>query len=146
MLAVMALWRTTAETHQAATAQPYLFPFFSLTCVAALVGLVFSQRVGRWLDKPFFQHTANASFSIYIWRYFILELLRLTVATGLVYGGVEGVKAWLIFAVGVRLGAYLARELSYRFIEEPAMRQRRNRHAARAQKSSPTDNTPRSVT
>ncbi len=146
MLLVMVLWRDTAQALQDQTNQPFLFPFVSMLCMSALVGLALSQRVGRWLDNPFFLYTAKISFGIYIWHYLIIEVLRPTVVQSAVYGGISSGVKWLLFACGVTLASYLAGDLSYRFIEQPAMRWRSSRLAANARKRSAQDEPPRSVT
>ena len=103
--------------------QPYFYPTFPLLIAILLGTLPFSRVLGRLFDNPFARYTAKLSFGLYIWHYLILELIRLTYRPAYQYFGISSLGELLTISGVALVLAYITAALSYRYIEEPFLKQ-----------------------
>jgi len=102
--------------------QPYLFPLFALTMAVTLVGLAHSRLLGRLADNRFFRYTATISFGLYIWHYLLLYLFSSITDGRFEYGGIRSTGQHAAISGALLVIAYAIATLSWKFIEQPALR------------------------
>lgn len=104
--------------------QPYLFPLFALAIAVTLVGLAHSRLLGRIVDNRFARYTATISFGLYVWHYLMLHLLSYITDRHFEYFGVASWGKHLAMGAVLLAVSYGMATLSWRWIEQPALRSR----------------------
>lgn len=102
--------------------QPYMFPLFAITMAVTLVGLAHSRILGRLADNRFFRYTATVSFGLYIWHYLLLYLFSSITDGRFQYGGIQSTGQHLAISGALLVIAYAIATVSWKFIEQPALR------------------------
>jgi ABC-type glycerol-3-phosphate transport system permease component/peptidoglycan/LPS O-acetylase OafA/YrhL len=123
MIALLWTTRFNAGAFFSLGNQPYFYPAFPLLIAIMLATLPFSRVLGRLFDNPFARYTAKLSFGLYIWHFLILEIIRLTYNPAFVYFGISTPTEHLTISITALVLAYITAAMSYRFIEEPFLRQ-----------------------
>ena len=104
--------------------QPYMYPLFALAIAVLLVGLAHSRLLGRLFDNRFFRYTATVSFGLYIWHYLLLYLFSEITDGRFEYWGIQSAGQHVAISVALVVIAYAIATVSWRFIEQPALRSR----------------------
>jgi peptidoglycan/LPS O-acetylase OafA/YrhL len=102
--------------------QQYLFPLFALAVAITLVGLAHSRLLGRIVDNPFARYTATVSFGLYVWHYLVLYLLSYITNGRFEYFGIDSWPQHLAISGVVLVISYAIATLSWRRLEQPALR------------------------
>ena len=101
--------------------QPYAAPLFSLCCALILLSLNFSRVAYQLVDNRFFRHVAKLSFGIYLWHFFIMELIRTLVLQDYAYNGMMDWMLWFELSVIAVLLTWVVASFSYYFWEAPIL-------------------------
>ncbi len=107
--------------------QPYLAPLVSLLFALILFAGHFSKFFGKCLDNRLFKHIAKLSFSLYLWHFFIMELVRLLWRSDYAYHGSQDWSFWFVASAVVILSTYGIALISYKYLEMPILALARNR-------------------
>jgi ABC-type glycerol-3-phosphate transport system permease component/peptidoglycan/LPS O-acetylase OafA/YrhL len=118
----IAFMTTQNEFAYSLGSQPYAFPLFPVLMAVLLFAGAFSKHIMRWLENPFIRTTARLSFGIYIWHYFIIEMMRLWHNEDFKYGGIGEIWYWVGLCVFALSAAYGFAAWSYKHIEAPFLR------------------------
>ncbi len=102
--------------------QPYQWPFFQLFIMTVLVGLAHSRWLGRAFDNRFFRYTATISFGLYIWHYLVLFWIAEVTGQQYYYGAIADWHRHLWTSAAVLAISYGIAAVSWKFIEQPALR------------------------
>lgn len=102
--------------------QPYMYPLFALAIAVLLVGLAHSRLLGRLFDNRFFRYTATVSFGLYIWHYLLLYLFSEITDGRFQYWGIQSAGQHVAISASLVVIAYAIATVSWRFIEQPALR------------------------
>jgi peptidoglycan/LPS O-acetylase OafA/YrhL len=121
-LAWISFMTTQNEFAYSLGSQPYAFPLFPVLMALLLFAGAFSRGIMGWLENGFIRTTARLSFGIYIWHYFIIEMMRLWHNEDFKYGGIGEIWYWVGLCVFALLAAYGFAAWSYKHIEAPFLR------------------------
>lgn len=112
---------------------PYGFPLFPLGVGLFLVAMPAAKLLGRLTDNRPVAYVAKVSFGVYVWHYLLMEMVRVLWNPGYVYWGMRDVGQWALISLAVVALAFAIATLSYRWVEEPAMRWARRLEGKRAE-------------
>lgn len=115
---------------------PYGFPWFPLAIATILVAVPSSVTVHRLTEIAPVAYVARVSFGVYVWHYFLMEIVRVLWEPGFVYWGMTNTYAWAWISLAVVVLSFFIATLSYALLEEPIIRW------ARGLERRPTPNTP----
>jgi peptidoglycan/LPS O-acetylase OafA/YrhL len=118
----IAFMTTQNEFAYSLGSQPYAFPIFPTLMALFLFAGAFSKHLMRWLENGFIRTTARLSFGIYIWHYFIIEMMRLWHNPDFKYGGIAEIWYWVALSGFALAAAYVFAAWSYKHIETPFLR------------------------
>lgn len=111
---------------------PYAFPWFVLAMGLVLAATPSSRLVGIVLDNPLSRYIARISFGIYVWHYLVLELVRLYWAPDIDHGQMADPIKFAVTSGIIIVITFVVAQLSFSFVENPAIRWARSREARRA--------------
>ena len=98
--------------------QPYHYPFFTFFAALTVAFLPLSNKIGKMMDNRFFTFTAKISFGLYIYHFIFLNLVfNLEMPPG-----TTSVTNWILGCIAVFAATYGLSYISWRFLEEPAIR------------------------
>jgi peptidoglycan/LPS O-acetylase OafA/YrhL len=115
---------------------PYGYPWFPLGIALILIGTPSSVVLHRITDIAPIAYVARVSFGVYIWHYFLMEIVRVLWQPRYVYWGMTNVSAWAWISLAVVVISFFIATLSYSLMEEPIIRW------ARGLERRPTPNAP----
>lgn len=111
---------------------PYGFPLFPVGVGVFLVAMPSATLLPRLSENRLVAYVAKVSFGIYVWHYLLMEMVRVLWNADYVYWGMRDVGQWAIISVAVVALAFAIATLSYRWVEEPAIRWARRLEGKRA--------------
>lgn len=101
---------------------PYAYPWFPIGVGIVLLAMPSSVFL-RWLsENPVVAYIARVSFGIYVWHYFLMEVVRTLWVPQYVYWGMRDVGQWMWISAGVVGTAFVIATFSYYLLEEPVIR------------------------
>lgn len=115
---------------------PYGFPWFPVAIAAILVALPSSLALQRLTEVAPIAFVARVSFGVYVWHYFLMEIVRVLWEPRYVYWGMTNTNAWAWISLAVVVLSFFIATLSYALLEEPIIRW------ARGLERRPTPNAP----
>ncbi len=115
---------------------PYGFPWFPLGVALILISVPSSAALYRITEIAPIAYVARVSFGIYVWHYFLMEIVRVLWQPRYVYWGMINVGAWAWISFAVVVLSFFIATLSYALLEEPIIRW------ARGLERRPTPNAP----
>ena len=83
--------------------------------------------VARLLDNAVVRYVARVSFGVYVWHYFLMEIVRVLWQPRYVYWGMINTSAWAWISLAVVVLSFFIATLSYALLEEPILRWARGR-------------------
>jgi peptidoglycan/LPS O-acetylase OafA/YrhL len=101
---------------------PYGFPWFPLGVGLILVGVPSSVLLPRVTEIAPIAYVAQVSFGVYVWHYFLMEIVRVLWVSDYVYWGMRDVGAWAWISAGVVIASFVIATLSYHLMEAPVIR------------------------
>jgi len=101
---------------------PYGFPWFPLGIALILVGVPSSGVLYRVTEIAPIAYVARVSFGVYVWHYFLMEVVRVLWQPRYVYWGMINVGAWAWISLAVVVLSFFIATLSYALLEEPIIR------------------------
>lgn len=116
---------------------PYGFPWFPIGVAMVLVATPSSVVLPRITETAPIAYVAQVSFGVYIWHYFLMEVVRVLWQPAYIYWGMRDVGQWAWISAGVVVAAFVIATVSYRFMEEPVIRWARGLEK-RPSRSTPT--------
>ena len=126
LFAAAATWlvstRLTPGAPDSFTKQPYVAPFYAILMAGALISASMSTQIYRLLDNKLFSWIAKLSFSIYLWHFFIIEIIQRKFLGKYVYYGLTDSLQWLFVSSIVLMLSVLLAAISWRFLESPALK------------------------
>lgn len=134
-IAGMALVFPTADGYGFAGI-PYNFPWFPLGVALILIAVPSSAGLHRVTEIAPIAYVARVSFGVYVWHYFLMEIVRVLWQPRYVYWGMTNVSAWAWISLAVVVLSFFIATLSYALLEEPIIRW------ARGLERRPTPNAP----
>ena len=102
--------------------QPYYFPLFAGTAGLLLACLAQSRWLGRAFDNPLARSVARISYGLYLWHFFVIEALNVTVFPRLSHGGMSDLGEWLLASSVVLAVSFGLATLSWYTLERPLLR------------------------
>jgi peptidoglycan/LPS O-acetylase OafA/YrhL len=115
---------------------PYGFPWFPLGIAVILVAVPSSVGLHKVTEIAPIAYVARVSFGVYVWHYFLMEIVRVLWVPRYVYWGMTNVSAWTWISLAVVVMSFFIATLSYALLEEPIIRW------ARGLERRPTPNAP----
>jgi peptidoglycan/LPS O-acetylase OafA/YrhL len=115
---------------------PYNFPWFPLGIALILVAVPSSAALHKVTDIGPITYVARVSFGVYVWHYFLMEIVRVLWQPRYVYWGMTDTSAWGWISLAVVVMSFFIATLSYALLEEPVIRW------ARGLERRPTPNAP----
>jgi peptidoglycan/LPS O-acetylase OafA/YrhL/ABC-type sugar transport system permease subunit len=109
------------------TRQPYITPVFPALVAFGLYAMQFGDRLHRWLDNRLLIWVAEHSFGLYLWHFSILELIRIYWVPTFKPSELRNFWLWVLLSIVVVTVSTLLAWLSYRVLEQPALRWARTR-------------------
>jgi peptidoglycan/LPS O-acetylase OafA/YrhL len=101
---------------------PYAYPWFPIGVGIVLLAMPSSVFL-RWIsENPVVAYIARVSFGVYVWHYFLMEVVRTLWVPQYVYWGMRDVGQWAWISAGVVGSAFVIATLSYYLLEEPVIR------------------------
>jgi peptidoglycan/LPS O-acetylase OafA/YrhL len=101
---------------------PYAYPWFPIGVGVVLLATPSSVFV-RWLsENPPVAYIARVSFGVYVWHYFLMEIIRVIWVPQYVYWGMRDVGLWAWISAGVVAASFVIATISYYLLEEPVIR------------------------
>jgi peptidoglycan/LPS O-acetylase OafA/YrhL len=126
LFAAAATWlvstRLTPGAPDSFTKQPYVAPFYAILMAGALVSASMSTQIYRLLDNKLFSWIAKLSFSIYLWHFFIIEIIQRKFLGKYVYYGLTDTLQWVFLSSIVLIASVLIAAISWRFLESPVLK------------------------
>ena len=101
---------------------PYGFPWFPLGVGIVLVAVPSSVLIRRVTEIAPIAFLARISFGIYVWHYFLMEVVRVLWEPDYVYAGMHSVSAWAWISAGVVAASIVIATASYYLLEAPVIR------------------------
>lgn len=101
---------------------PYGFPYFPIGVAMILIGTPSSVGLHRITEIAPVRYVARVSFGVYVWHYFLMELVRVLWMPRYIYWGMNDVGAWAWISLAVVVLAFFIATLSYALLEEPVIR------------------------
>jgi peptidoglycan/LPS O-acetylase OafA/YrhL len=101
---------------------PYGFPWFQLGVATILVAVPSSVGLRRVTEIAPIAYVARVSFGVYVWHYFLMEIVRVLWQPRYVYWGMRDTLAWAGISAAVVVTAFLIATVSYRVLEAPVIR------------------------
>lgn len=101
---------------------PYAFPWFPLAICLILVATPSSVLVRRVTETAPIAYVARVSFGIYVWHYFLMEIVRVLWQPDYLYWGMRDVGLWAWISVGIVVASFVVATISYYLLEEPVIR------------------------
>jgi peptidoglycan/LPS O-acetylase OafA/YrhL len=111
---------------------PYGFPLFPLGVGLFLVAMPAARVLPLLTENGLVAYVAKVSFGVYVWHYLLMEIVRVLWNPDYVYWGMRDVGQWALISTAVLALAFAIATLSYRWVEEPAMRWARRLEGKRA--------------
>jgi peptidoglycan/LPS O-acetylase OafA/YrhL len=126
LFAIAAIWlvaiRLVPGAPDSFTKQPYVAPFYAILMAGALVSASMSTQIYKLLDNKLFSWIAKLSFSIYLWHFFIIEIIQRKFLGKYVYYGLTDSLQWVIVSSIVLCASILIAATSWRFLESPVLK------------------------
>jgi peptidoglycan/LPS O-acetylase OafA/YrhL len=126
VFAIAAIWlvaiRLVPGASDSFTQQPYVAPFYAILMAGALVSASMSTQIYKLLDNKLFSWIAKLSFSIYLWHFFIIEIIQRKFLGKYVYYGLTDSLQWVIVSSIVLCASILIAATSWRFLESPVLK------------------------
>jgi peptidoglycan/LPS O-acetylase OafA/YrhL len=88
----------------------------------ALVSASMSTQIYKLLDNKLFAWIAKLSFSVYLWHFFIIEIIQRKFLGKYVYYGLTDSLQWVIVSSIVLCASILIAATSWRFLESPVLK------------------------
>ncbi len=101
---------------------PYGFPWFPLGVAMILATVPGSVAIHRVTEIAPIAYVARVSFGVYVWHYFLMEIVRVVWEPRYVYWGMINVSAWAWISLAVVVLSFFIATLSYALLEEPIIR------------------------
>lgn len=101
---------------------PYAFPLFPLGIGLVLIAVPSSVVLLRVTENVVIAYVARVSFGVYVWHYFLMEIVRVLWQPDYVYWGMRDSAQWGWASAGVVTASFLIATLSYYLLEEPVIR------------------------
>lgn len=101
---------------------PYGFPYFPVAVAMILIGTPSSVILHKLTEIPPVAYVARVSFGIYIWHYFLMEIVRVLWVPRYVYWGMTNASAWAWISFAIVVLSFFIATLSYALMEEPIIR------------------------
>lgn len=101
---------------------PYGFPWFPAGVALILIAVPSSVLLRRVTDIAPIAFVARISFGIYIWHYFLMEVVRVLWQPAYVYWGMTDATQWAWISAGVVAASIAIATVSYYAFEEPIIR------------------------
>lgn len=101
---------------------PYGFPWFPGGIALILVATPSSLVMKTLTSLPPIAYVARVSFGVYIWHYFLMEVVRVLWQPRYVYAGMTDVGAWAGISLAVVAMSFAIATVSYALLEEPIIR------------------------
>ncbi|MEI8094962.1 MAG: acyltransferase [Spirochaetales bacterium] len=102
--------------------QPYYFPLFAGTTGLLLACLTQSRWLGKAFDNPVSRYVAQVSYGLYLWHFFVIEVLSATVFPHLTHGGMPNLTEWLVASAVVLVVSFALATASWYLLERPLLR------------------------
>jgi peptidoglycan/LPS O-acetylase OafA/YrhL len=115
---------------------PYGFPWFPLGIAMILATVPGSVGLRKITEIAPIAYVARVSFGVYVWHYFLMEIVRVLWQPRYVYWGMTNVGAWAWISFAIVVLSFFIATLSYALLEEPIIRW------ARGLERRPTPNAP----
>ena len=115
---------------------PYGYPWFPLGIALILIATPSSLAVRSITEIAPVAYVARVSFGVYVWHYFLMEIVRVLWQPRYVYWGMTNIGAWAWISLAVVVLSFFIATLSYALLEEPVIRW------ARGLERRPTPSTP----
>lgn len=109
------------------TRQPYITPVFPAFVAFGLFAMQFGDRLHRWIDNRLLRWVSEHSFGLYLWHFPILELIRIYYVPRFKPSELRSFGLWVLLSVVVVVVSTALAWLSWRVLEEPALRWARDR-------------------
>jgi peptidoglycan/LPS O-acetylase OafA/YrhL len=101
---------------------PYGYPWFPLGIALILVAVPSSAVLHKVTEIAPIAYIARVSFGVYVWHYFLMEIIRVLWQPRYVYWGMNNVSAWAWISLAVVVLSFFIATLSYSLLEEPIIR------------------------
>jgi peptidoglycan/LPS O-acetylase OafA/YrhL len=101
---------------------PYGFPYFPIGIAMILVGLPSSVALYNVTGIAPIAYVARVSFGVYVWHYFLMEIVRVLWVPRYIYWGMTNVGAWAWISLAIVVLSFFIATLSYALLEEPIIR------------------------
>lgn len=101
---------------------PYGFPWFPLAVGAILATVPSSIVLPRITETRPVAYVARVSFGVYIWHFFLMEVVRVLWQPNYMYWGMRDVTEWALWSAGIIVVSFVIATLSYKYLEEPIIR------------------------
>ncbi len=115
---------------------PYGFPWFPLGIGLILIAMPSSALLHKVTEIAPIAYIARVSFGVYVWHFFLMEIVRVLWQPRYVYWGMTNVGAWAWISLAIVVLSFFIATLSYALLEEPIIRW------ARGLERRPTPNAP----
>lgn len=101
---------------------PYGFPWFPVGVGLVLLCTPSSLWIKHLSENVPVKFVARISFGIYVWHFFLMEIVRVRSVPDYVYGGMNDAGQWAWISTGVVAASVVIATLSYYLFEEPIIR------------------------
>ena len=129
LFAIAATWLVATRLLPGApdsfTQQAYVAPFYAILMAGALVSASMSTQIYKLLENKLFAWIAKLSFSVYLWHFFIIEIIQRKFIDKYVYYGLTDSLQWLFVSSIVLCASILIAATSWRFLESPVLKSAR---------------------
>jgi peptidoglycan/LPS O-acetylase OafA/YrhL len=129
LFAIAATWlvatRLVPGAPDSFTQQAYVAPFYAILMAGALVSASMSTQIYKLLDNKLFAWIAKLSFSVYLWHFFIIEIIQRKFLGKYVYFGLTDAMQWVFVSSIVLCASILIAATSWRFLESPLLKHAR---------------------
>jgi peptidoglycan/LPS O-acetylase OafA/YrhL len=134
LFAIAATWlvatRLVPGAPDSFTQQAYVAPFYAILMAGALVSASMSTQIYKLLDNKLFSWIATLSFSIYLWHFFVIEIIQRKFIDKYVYYGLTDLLQWVFLSSIVLCASILIAATSWRFLESPVLKYARTVRAS----------------
>ena len=101
---------------------PYAYPWFPLGVGLILLATPSAAFLPKLTENPVTAYIARVSFGVYVWHYFLMEIVRTLWVPQYVYWGMRDIGQWAAISAGVLGSAFVIATISYYVLEEPIIR------------------------